>query len=73
MRKLVALIALIVAAVAFLIFTAPGQQILHIFGVPAPDCTRADILNTLGFHVPQCTCGNCSPPICRRLGRDCGP
>ena len=62
MRMLLALAVLIVAAAGVLVFTAPGQGVLRAFGVPAPDCMAARWLNTVGYHVPQCTCGNCSSP-----------
>jgi len=61
-RRLLGLIALIIAAAALLMFTAPGLRVLEVFGVRAPECTQARLLNTLGFDVPQCTCGNCSLP-----------
>jgi hypothetical protein len=65
MRMLLALAVLIVAAAGVLVFTEPGQDVLRAFGVPAPDCISARWLNTIGYHVPQCTCGNCSlpPPV----------
>jgi hypothetical protein len=59
---LLALAVLIVAAAGVLVFTEPGQGVLRAFGVPAPDCMTARWLNTVGYHVPQCTCGNCSSP-----------
>ena len=59
---LLALAVLIVAAAGVLVFTAPGQGVLRAFGVPAPDCMAARWLDTVGYHVPQCTCGNCSSP-----------
>ena len=62
MRMLLALAVLIVAAAGALVFTEPGQGVLRAFGVPAPDCMAARWLNTVGYHVPQCTCGNCSSP-----------
>jgi small neutral amino acid transporter SnatA (MarC family) len=62
MRKRIALIVLIIAAAVFLIFTEPGERILAAFGVRASDCIKGDVLNTLGFHVPQCTCGDGSAP-----------
>ena len=67
MRMILALAVLVVAAAGLLVFTEPGQGVLRAFGVPAPDCMAARWLNTLGYHVPQCQCGNCteppSPPI----------
>ncbi|MGD0150853.1 MAG: hypothetical protein ABSB77_19915 [Xanthobacteraceae bacterium] len=64
MRMLLALAVLIVAAAGVLVFTEPGQGVLRAFGVPAPECMSARWLNTVGYHVPQCTCGNCtSPPL----------
>jgi hypothetical protein len=64
MRKLLALTVLVVVAAGLLVFTEPGQGVLRAFGVPAPDCMSARWLYALGFHVPQCTCGNCTePPI----------
>ena len=62
MRMLLALVVLIAAAAGLLVFTEPGQDILRAFGVPAPDCMAARWLNTVGYHVPQCACGNCSSP-----------
>jgi hypothetical protein len=62
MRTLFALAALIVAGAGLLVFTEPGQGVLRAFGVPVPDCMAARWLNTVGYHVPQCTCGNCSSP-----------
>jgi hypothetical protein len=59
---LLALAVLIVAAAGVLVFTEPGQGVLRAFDVPAPDCMAARWLNTVGYHVPQCTCGNCSSP-----------
>jgi hypothetical protein len=59
MRKLVALIALIIAVAAFLLLTELGMRILRIFGARTPECTKAVILDALGFRVPLCTC--CSP------------
>jgi hypothetical protein len=64
MRMLLALVVLVVAVIGLLVFTEPGQGVLRAFGVPAPDCMSARWLYALGFHVPQCTCGNCTePPI----------
>jgi hypothetical protein len=63
MRKGLAAVALIIAAAAILMFTAPGHRVLSAFGMPVPECTEARLLWTLGFYVPQCTCGNCSPAI----------
>jgi hypothetical protein len=62
MRTLFALAVLIVAAAGLLVFTEPGQGVLRAFGVPALDCMSARWLNTVGYRVPQCTCGNCSSP-----------
>ena len=62
MRTLFALAALIVAGAGLLVFTEPGQGVLRAFGVPVPDCMAARWLNTIGYHVPQCTCGNCTSP-----------
>jgi hypothetical protein len=62
MRMLLALAVLIVAAAGVLVFTEPGQGVLRAFGVPAPDCMAARWLDTVGYRVPQCTCGNCSSP-----------
>ena len=64
MPKLLAVAVLVVAAAGLLVFTEPGQGVLRAFGVPAPDCMAARWLYALGYHVPQCQCGNCSePPI----------
>jgi hypothetical protein len=62
MRKRIALIVLIIAAAVFLIFTEPRERILAALGVRAADCIKGDVLNTLGLHLPQCTCGDCSAP-----------
>ena len=58
--KLLAVVIVAIAGAALLIFTAPGQGALRAFGVPAPECIQADVLNAIGIRVPQCTCGNCS-------------
>jgi hypothetical protein len=63
MRIFLLAAALIIAAAAFLVFTVPGQDVLRAFGVSAPDCIQARVLNTIGYHVPQCTCDNCSLPL----------
>jgi hypothetical protein len=64
MRKILVLIVLLIAAAGFLIFTAPGNRVLSAFGVTMPtDCMKAQWLDRLGYHVPQCTCGNCSAPF----------
>ena len=60
MRKIVALVVLIAAAGAFLLFTEPGQNVLRAFGVTNPDCMKSRWLDALGFNVPLCTC--CSAP-----------
>lgn len=61
MRKFFAVVALIIAGAAILIFTEPGHRVLSAFGMPVPECTEARLLWMLGFNVPQCICGNCSP------------
>jgi hypothetical protein len=61
MRKVLGLVVLIIAGAAVLIFTEPGHRVLSAFGVPMTECTEARLLWTLGFHVPQCACGKCSP------------
>jgi hypothetical protein len=62
MRRLFVLVVLIGAGAALLFLTEPGQNVLRAFGVPAPECRQAHWLNMLGYHVPECTCGNCSSP-----------
>jgi hypothetical protein len=62
MPKLLAVAVLVVAAAGLLVFTEPGQSVLRAFGVPAPDCMSARWLYALGYHVPQCQCGNCTEP-----------
>jgi hypothetical protein len=61
MRKALGFVVLIITATAILIFTESGHHVLSAFGVPMTECTEARLLWTLGFQVPQCTCGNCSP------------
>jgi hypothetical protein len=63
MGKFLGVVALIIAGVAILIFTEPGHRVLSAFGMEVTDCTEARLLWTLGFHVPQCQCGNCSAPM----------
>jgi hypothetical protein len=63
MRKILAVVALLIAAAVFLVSTAPGNQVLSAFGVAAPDCIQARWLAAVGFQVPQCQCGTCSSPI----------
>jgi hypothetical protein len=64
MRKLLTFAVLVVAAAGLLVFTEPGLGLLRTFGVPAPECLSARWLDRLGYHVPQCVCGNCTaPPI----------
>ena len=60
MRKGLVVVALTIAAAAILMFSEPGHRVLSAFGMPAPECTEARLLGMLGFHLPQCTCGNCS-------------
>ncbi len=63
MRKGLVVGALAIAAAAILMFSEPGHHVLSAFGMPTPECTEAHLLWMLGFHVPQCTCGNCSPGL----------
>ena len=62
MRKLLVLAVLIAAAAALLFLTQPGQSVLRVFGVDVTECMQAHWLNMLGYHEPECTCGNCSSP-----------
>jgi hypothetical protein len=63
MRKFLGVVAVIIAAAAILIFTEPGHRVLSAFGMEVTECTEARWLWMLGFHVPQCQCGNCSAPM----------
>jgi|HubBroStandDraft_6_1064221.scaffolds.fasta_scaffold2179906_1 hypothetical protein len=63
MRKFLGVVALIVAGAAILTFTEPGHRVLSAFGMEVTECSEARLLWTLGFHVTQCQCGDCSAPM----------
>jgi len=63
MRKFPVLGLLLIAAAAILLLSRPGREVLSLFGVEVTECDEARWLDRLGFHVPQCTCGNCSLPF----------
>jgi hypothetical protein len=63
MRKFLSVAVLTIAGAAILIFTEPGHRALSAFGLSVTDCSEARLLWMVGFHVPQCQCGNCSAPM----------
>jgi hypothetical protein len=66
MRKGLIVVVLMTAAAAILVFSEPGHRVLSAFGMRTPECTEAHLFWVLGFHVPQCTCGNCSAAVAVR-------